>query len=167
MPVVLVNIFSTFCVGTASTTNDINWVVSEALNFYLFHPLIRINIQRYFKLLAQEELIDPSSSCSIPNESSSELPVLIIRWADIHSLTNPLNHCQRQASEGGVIAWSEEIIMGKFLAHRVKPSATVYEIQLCRGLQCDTLVSVLAHEMLHALLCLKSECVCVLANTEE
>lgn len=134
-------------------------MIVEALDFLYRHPLIRLDLRSYFTLLTGFDYTK-----SPPLQQQFLLQPLLIVFADLHSLCKPSGPEHREDhSDRTVIAWSEDIVFGKFQIleyHSIepsKPSFPIYEIQLCEGLQKDTLVSVLVHEILHAVFSLQSK----------
>lgn len=130
---------------------DIKEAIQEALLFLRSHPLLQIDIESLFTIITT---FDYSR-----NQRLFPRQPLLINLCDIHSLSRPLAHAQLNDDSGinTVAAWSEEIVMGKFLTRKLNSMWMMFEIQLCWGLQKDTMVSVLVHEMLHAVFCLYSK----------
>lgn len=142
-------------VGVATTDADITSIIGEALDFLQRHPEIQVDMLRHFTILTAYDYFKPPAVCNpFPHQP------LLITFVDIHSLCKPIGSDELQIDnqEQRVIAPSEATVFGRFRAMTPGiPALQMYEIQLCYGLQRDTLISVLAHEMLHAVFTLQSK----------
>lgn len=131
--------------GIATGTNDLKSIIEKAVYILRQDSVIQIEILKFFN-------ISTDIPAATKKSQIEEKPLLMIRFSELHDL-NSIVLSPRQKS---VSSWSEDLVFGRFHIDRISPNTSeIYVIDLCRRLQVDFLVSILAHEMVHAVIALK------------